>query len=212
MATVPQVRRFSKQGILPAALLLVLASGCVTISINKDSDSKKTEGPVRVIVRWDNEVRFAPNTQNGGSLIPGIVGRVYLFGQKVDYPTEAEGAIHVEVADASQSPPKTLEEWKLDPATVRKHLRKDAWGMGYSLFLPWATFRPDLKLVELKLAFKQTNGSTLFATPARVMFDHAGMPGQTSSARFPQPVPEAPKVEPQRSSLPQPRPVEMPRR
>src|SRR5262245_15908433 len=161
MAVVPKVTL--------VAVLLSGLSGCVTMGLTAGPVAVKKDGPCRVVVRWLNEVRFAPDTTKGGQLTPGIVGRVYLFGQDVGVPLEGDGALHVELADASQTPPKQLEQWDMDATTVRQLLRKDPFGQGYSIFLPWATFRPDLTRVEMKLAYQPKQGPTLYATPAVVV-------------------------------------------
>lgn len=188
MANVPQLTL--------AALLLCSLSGCITISINSGpkppakpttptatTAAPRKNGPARVVVRWLNEVGFAADTTRGGQLSPGMVGRMYLFGQDLSEPLEDDGAVEVELADASVTPPKPLESWNIDAPTVRLLLKKDGIGKGYSLFLPWGTFRPDLKRVEMKLVFKPTQGSPLYATPEVVNLSHGDMPTISTSYR-----------------------------
>lgn len=138
-------------------------------------------GPCELAVRWNNEIATAPDPTRGGELSHGLVGRVYLFNQK-KLPVEGDGSLHVELADASVNPPKPLERWNLDADTMQKHLRKDAIGPGYSLFLPWGTYREDLKNVQMKVAYQPKNGTPMYATPSTVVFsDGKFMPMPTAS-------------------------------
>ena len=173
----PSSRRGERALGLLTALLCGLSTGCVTLGVPSLVGGTKKNPPCQVAVNWQNEVRFAPDTTRGGELTPGLAGRVYLFGKDISCPVEGDGSLYVELADASETPPKPLEEWKIPAEKLRLFLRKDPVGIGYTIFLPWATYRPDLTKVRMKLAYQPKEGAPLFAAPATVAFDHDGMPG-----------------------------------
>jgi hypothetical protein len=146
-----------------------VSSGCVTLS-GQQSSKEATPGsdiPCQVSVRWHNDVVQAPDPVHSGQPTPGLVGRVYLFNNAM-LPVDGEGSLHVELADASVKPPKVLERWNLPPEAVQKLKRKDIVGTGYSLFLPWATYRPDLTTIQMRVAYQPKNGPPLYSTPSKV--------------------------------------------
>jgi hypothetical protein len=58
--------------------------------------------------------------------------------------------------------PVRLERWVFPDAILRRLLRRDAAGWGYTLFLPWVTsYRPDITRIHLPVAFTPKGGGTL---------------------------------------------------
>ena len=165
---------------LKKALLLVpamlLAQGCTTLPVDKEAQAKKPAKHVRKIHKagrmpcqlvstWKNEVVHVADPVHGGAPIPGLAGRFYLFGEEVDTPIEAEGNLTVDLYDLTKGPggqPVLLENWQLDPVTLKKLKRKDPVGEGYTLFLPWGTYRPDITRVQLKLKYDAGGEFPLF--------------------------------------------------
>jgi hypothetical protein len=109
-----------------------------------------------------------------------LTGRLYLFGPQIDYPLAGDGSLIVELYAASppaqpsptsaaqpSSPPpaelQRLERWELDKATLHKLLRKDPIGWGYTLFLPWGSYRSDLTQVKLRVCYQPQRGTPLYA-------------------------------------------------
>ena len=160
------IRQALKKGLFLVPAIL-LAQGCTTLPADKDAQAKKPAKHVRKIHKsgrmpcqlvstWKNEVVHVADPVHGGSPTPGLAGRFYLFGEEVDTPIEAEGNLTIDLFDLSKGPgtqPVLLENWQLDPVTLKKLKRKDPVGEGYTLFLPWATFRPDINRVQLKLKY-----------------------------------------------------------
>jgi hypothetical protein len=159
--------------VLSAVLLGVvgcLSSGCVSLGglwNSKDAATPAKDIPCQVSVRWHNDVVQAPDPMHAGRPTPGLVGRVYLFNNTME-PVEGEGSMHVELSDASVNPPKVLERWNLPPEAVQQFKRKDVIGIGYSMFLPWATYRPELSTVQLRVAYQPKSGPALYSTPSKV--------------------------------------------
>jgi hypothetical protein len=107
---------------------------------------------------------------------------MYLFGEGSDCPFTGDGSVVVDLYDrthpsgGNQTIP--LEEWRIDRATLKRLLRRDAVGWGYTLFLPWGTYKPEIKEVELRLRYLPAKGSPLYAESSPLVFhkDSAALP------------------------------------
>jgi hypothetical protein len=102
---------------------------------------------------------------------------LYLFGQEISYPLVEEGSVVVDLYDDTKPntgearPP--LEEWRLDRENLKRLLKRDTIGWGYTLFLPWGTFRPDVNLVHLKIRYEPSKGTPLYAESGPLTLDNA---------------------------------------
>jgi hypothetical protein len=173
MASIHQVK--SCRGAFLATALLGLASclttGCVTLGGLHPEGSRSGEVPLEVGTFWKNEVTFAPDVIHGGKPAPGLVGRVWLFKEKM-FTMEGDGALQVAVYDKSTEQPTLLEQFNFPPEMLRKFQRKDALGAGYSLFLPLANYQPDRKSLEIRVIYQPKNGATMFANPYPLVLGH----------------------------------------
>lgn len=140
-------------------LLLAIAAGggCVTMGPLAPWASAPT-GPVcQIVSTWNHEVVFTPDPVNGGVSSPGLVGRVFLFGPDVCYPLVGDGSLTVALFDdspqADGGQPVQLEEWRIDKDTLRRLVKRDTIGMGYTLFLPWATYKQEIKHIHMKVRY-----------------------------------------------------------
>ncbi|OAI47617.1 hypothetical protein AYO44_01705 [Planctomycetaceae bacterium SCGC AG-212-F19] len=170
----PAVKRARKWCPGALALVLAFASGCVALDefVHK-ADVPPVGAVYQVVAAWNKEVMFAPDPVNGGRPTPGLTGRLYLFGPQIDFPLEGDGSLVVELytvptpaPQGSAAPPaesKRLERWELDKETLHRLLRKDPIGWGYTLFLPWSTYRPDLTQVKLRICYQPQHGTPLYA-------------------------------------------------
>lgn len=175
MATVPaEVIRRGARRLVPLFLVaLCMLPGCVLLD-KTVSKHKEPTGPcpTRVVVAWEPKVHYAADPTRGGAMNPGLAGRLYLFGEDVSFPLVCEGKVHVELFDVTPREngvvaPRALETWDFDPATLQKLLRRDMFGQGYTLFLPWGTFRPDITRVQLRTTFTPSAGpAPLFGSPS----------------------------------------------
>jgi hypothetical protein len=161
---------------------LFALTGCVTTGSYMGSDRPATD-ICRVVAAWHPEVVFTPDPVHNGQPTPGLAGRIYLFGQQIDYPRVGDGSLVVDLyqdtsfgrepvaANADRVP---LEEWRIDAETLNRLKRKDAVGWGYTVFLPWATYRPEIKLVELRVRYVPVKGTPLYAQSAPLTLDSSG--------------------------------------
>ena len=168
-------------------LALCAAPGCLVLDKCKSCAgiAPPASPPCQVVTTWSHQVHFAPDPVRNGVPGPGLVGRLYLFDEQVKDPLVGDGGIFVELFDDSGPQPGgvKIEEWHIDKDTLKRLAKKDTFGWGYTLFLPWGSYRPDLNKVHLALRYDPEKGSPLFAEPAPLILDHSTGPAvQTTSA------------------------------
>jgi hypothetical protein len=166
--------------------LFVLAAGCV--ALDGQVRDVPTGVPVQAAATWQTYVLFASNPAREGARMPGLAGRLYLFGPQVDFPIAAPGRVEVRLYPDTASDPKgppeaPLEVWRFDPDTLKAKLQHDAIGWGYSLLLPWSTYNPDLTHVRLTVRFDPLKGGApLFAQETRLTLHGQGPPEVVSTS------------------------------
>jgi len=168
-------------------LLLFLAPGCVTLDAFKGHEDQVPSAPVcDMATTWHNEVAFVPDPMHGGNPAPGLAGRLYLFGAKVDCPVCGDGGLVVDLyegaAPANGKTPLPLEEWRIDKATLKRLLHRDPIGWGYTLFLPWGTYRPEITRVRFRLRYEPAEGQPIFTDSGPITLKTADGPGQPVAA------------------------------
>jgi len=160
--------RFAWHALLP----VILISGCVTTdSFQSMVGDNLAPVPCQLVAAWSPEVRFTPDPARRGEPTPGIAGRVYLFGQEINRPLQGAGCLVVDLYDATpgkEKPGAPLEEWRFDRDTLKRLERRDAIGWGYTIFLPWGTYSPDITSVQLRLCYTPLKGTPLYAHSASV--------------------------------------------
>ncbi|HTK74634.1 MAG TPA: hypothetical protein VL371_05200 [Gemmataceae bacterium] len=167
---------------VPGCLVMDKCKSCVGVAPPPPSP------PCQAVMTWSHKVQMAPDPVHNGVPSPGLMGRLYLFDEQVKDPMLGDGGIFVELFDDSGPQPGGLkiEEWTIDKDTLKRLARKDTFGMGYTLFLPWGSYRTNLSKVHLALRYDPENGSPLFAEPASFTIDHSDGPAvRTTSATIP---------------------------
>jgi hypothetical protein len=140
-------------------LLPLLSGGCVSL-LGKSTDANEppppspATPPCQVVSLWPPEVRLAPDPVHQGQNNPGLVGRVYLFGSDFGWPVTGDGSLVIDLFDETSGQSFLLEEWRFDNGNLKKLLRKDGLGWGYTVFLPWGTYRPEIAKVRLRVAYR----------------------------------------------------------
>jgi hypothetical protein len=165
--TAPRVNRGVRAlALLLAPLALLPSAGCVTLGpLLPGSDGAAGTAPCQVVAWWSNQVMWTPDPTHGGALTPGLAGRVYLFGPEIDFPLIGDGALVVDLLDPTavtpDGSPVLLEEWRLDRDTLKRLLKRDMVGWGYTVFLPWGTYKPEVNRIQLMVRFEPTNRPNL---------------------------------------------------
>jgi hypothetical protein len=163
---------------MPLAFCL---AGCInTEAFVLPAADKPSGTPCEVVVAWNPEVVMRPDPANRGVPRPGVAGRMYFFGEGSDCPlVGADGCVVVDLFDKTHAATGEalvpLEEWRIDKLTLKRLLRKDAVGWGYTLFLPWGTYRREIKEVELRLRFEPVKGTPLYAESSPLVFHQGGI-------------------------------------
>jgi hypothetical protein len=161
-----------------------LATGCVHLNEMVAGVSAPAPPPCHMVVRWHNAVASLPDPVRGGAPGPGLVARVYLFGPSIDRPVEGHGILMVELFNPAEAGPdgrpKLIEKWMLSPEQLQQLERPDVIGCGYSLFLPWGTYRPDIAQVLLRACYQPKNGSPLYANSGLVTLADAVVSGPSA--------------------------------
>jgi hypothetical protein len=189
MALVTQevIRRLAARPIRVAAaglaLACLLAGGCVTPGWFLHKHDEPPVGEVsQAVVYWSNQVAFAPDAVNGGVPVAVLRGRLYLFGNRIDFPRAGDGMATVELYDLTpgnarlfdaQGHQLPLEVWNIYPADLRANMSRDMIGWGYNLFLPWDTYRPDVCQVQLKVCYQPSSGLPVYANSSPMTLNSA---------------------------------------
>jgi len=162
--------------LLPFALCM---AGCVgTGAFVLPGVDKLAPVPCEVVVAWNPEVLSRPDPANRGMPTPGLGGRMYLFGEGNDCPLAGDGCVVVDLyLDISPKASVPLEEWRIDRDTLKRLLRKDAVGWGYTLFLPWGTYKPEIKQVQLRARYEPVKGVPLYAESSTVVLHKGNVNG-----------------------------------
>ncbi len=126
--------------------------------------------PCQVVATWNPGVVKTPDPVHDGEPAPGLVGRIYLFGAEVGAPLVGDGSLVVDLYDDTAGPAgpgaPALERWEIDRDTLKRLQRRDAIGWGYTVFLPWATYKPEVNRVHLKVRYIPPKGVPLYAASA----------------------------------------------
>jgi hypothetical protein len=186
-----RLTRLGTTGLL--LLALFAAPGCLVMDKCKSCTGSGATVPLpsqpcQAVMTWSHQVHFAPDPVRNGALGPGLVGRFYLFDEQVKDPMLGDGGIFVELFDDSGPQPDgvKIEEWTIDKDTLKRLAKKDTFGWGYTLFLPWGSYRTNLTKVHLALRYDPAKGPPMFADPASFIVDHSEGPAvRTTSTTIP---------------------------
>ncbi len=162
-----------------------LASGC--FSFEKPWLAlHEPEGPVvnQAHTYWESRVMVIEDVANNGRPVPGVAGRLYLFGTEIGHPIKGKGAVGVDLYDATAGSPgpqsEPLIHVDLDAKSLDMLCRKDTIGWGYTLFLPWDTYRPEIKRIQLNLRYTPAPGPPILAPPHTLTPRRASIPIHTA--------------------------------
>jgi len=121
---------------------------------------------------WDSRIHETQDVVNNGRTLHGLAGRVYVFTSEFGVPEKGDGSVAVDLYDVSNpqpgTAPKLLERWQIDPGNLSKLIRKDKIGWGYTLFLPWSTYNPEITRVQLNVCYMPAKGTPLYTEPTTI--------------------------------------------
>jgi hypothetical protein len=188
------LRQFEARTVLLATL--VLSCGCTLDHSWTHKDATPAAGkPSQMAVAWINKVQYAPDVVHDGNPTPGLVGRLYLFDDEVKFPVAGDGAVTVTLYDDTKGPAtQPLEQWYIDPVALKKFLKKDTVGWGYTVFLPWGSCKPDVTKVHLMCKYESASGQAIMGPVSPLSLEHDRPPAGTAPA--PAPLPQLPMPAP----------------
>lgn len=157
-------------------VVFLLTAGCVPPGQLLCTDGPPTGTVCQVAATWQREIVFTADPAHGGAPTPGLAGRVYFFGPRVDFPLAGDGTLIVDLYDGSKGDPTAtpvpLEEWRIDKATLGRLIRRDTIGWGYTVFLPWGTYRPDLTQVRLRARYEPPHGAPIYSESTAITLEN----------------------------------------
>ena len=147
----------------------------------------------QVLVTWiPGSHLHARSLRMEASCGPGLAGRIYLYGEQIDCPLVTDGSLVVSLYNALSGPEfdkgPPLEEWRIDKDTLKRLQRRDAVRWGYTIFLPWGTYKPELSQVQLRVRFEPVKGTPLYAESSTLVLQKrapGGMPAPSSQSTKP---------------------------
>lgn len=150
--------------------LLAAGAGCALLEQCGCTKPKEGPEPVeRVDLFFQPYVRYVDDTQRPGVQLPGLAGRVWLYADGGKKPVAGRGTIEAEMYDmtplASDGQAVKVAEWKFDARSLKMLKQEDKIGLGYTLFLPWETYHPEVKKVQLCLVYVDEKGAQHIASP-----------------------------------------------
>jgi hypothetical protein len=167
MATESQPKLSLVGGLAALVLLLVQGSGCATLDLLGTREEPPTGVVHQLTVQWVNQVIFTPDPVHGGAPTPGLAGRLWLYGPEIGIPFAGDGSLVVDLFEEAPGGPDgkpiQRERWNIDKDTLRRLLKKDMIGWGYTLFLPWSTYRSEVTQVRLRVCYQPANGPPIYA-------------------------------------------------
>jgi hypothetical protein len=147
-----------------SAVLLAAASGCSFMDPFETKDSMPPPSVNEMLAYCYDGIYVATDKVNGERPMPGLVGQVYLAsGGLKSTMVEANGVIHVDLYDMTPGvQPHKLVDWTFDKESLKALKRPDKFGLGYTLFLPWETYNPEIKKVQVQMSYLEPGKQTRY--------------------------------------------------
>jgi hypothetical protein len=177
----------ARRGFPLAALLLTLASGCVTMGeLTPDAVPANQVG--KVVGMWTNQVLNGVDPAHQGAPMHGLAGRVFLYPVDMSANLIADGNLVIEMyatlPEQPQGPQVLLETWELKKETLNSVcLRRDGFGEGYTMNLPWPSYRPDISQVRMRIRYVPPKGLPVYEE-SMVPLNKGAAPEITASHRM----------------------------
>lgn len=128
----------------------------------KTADRTPKDGATTLVAVWQNHIDQLPDPTREGAMGPGLAGQIFVFDQ-YDQPAVLNGSITVDLHDETNRAPGVApnkpERWKFNKDVI-KTLRSvdERFGPNYVLFLPWPTYRADVRKVRITVLYEPENG------------------------------------------------------
>lgn len=169
---------FDRRAFLAGSALAALAPlGCLGKHFARKDAAAVGPPPGRIVSVWDNKVVYAPDAAHGGAPMPGLLGRIYLFGPDMAVPYIGDGSLIVTLYDSSPrgdgSEPQATDNFTVDPASLKLFAKKDFVGDGYTIFFPWFNYNLGTTRAYLQALYTAADGKSYFHQSDNFAVDHA---------------------------------------
>ncbi len=177
---VPTQQRLISTRFLRSLLIMLSCAplGCLATSLGKKGDSQVASQTVlagRLATTWDHKVKFVPDVSRGGSVFPGLLARVYLMDEKFRL-YNGDGSLEIQLYDSTvrdgKVEPKLTDVMKIDPVTLKKFIKKDIIGNGYTILFPWYNYSPKVKQVFIQVQYTSASNQVLHDQSGTFTVDH----------------------------------------
>jgi hypothetical protein len=125
-----------------------------------------------VLAYWSSELHFSHDEEHGKRQLVGLAGRIMFVSPGSIKMVEANGELMIKAYDmtnaAPGTAPKKIGDWGFDPVALKKLKSEDRFGDGYTLFLPWDGYRPDIRQILLEVRYFPKDGGEIRAQPQNV--------------------------------------------
>ena len=157
------------------ALAALAPLGCLGRHFAKKEEPKPVPKG-RFVSTWDNKIAFAPDVSRGGMVMPGLVGRIYLFGLDRGTPYIGDGSLVIDLFDSTphgpNGEPKLTDHMEVPADVLKQFAKKDFVGDGYTIFFPWFNYRPDVTQAYIQMRYTAANGESHFHQSGTFTVDH----------------------------------------
>ncbi len=193
MSLPSMLHAFLRRTIFLCGILLVPLAGCTEFQkvctanwIDPEWRTGHADQPVTdMITFWDNRMRVTEDSVNGGAPLPGLAGRLLLLNDNAT--VEAKGSVVVQVFDMTNAkkgaPPLEVGTWTFPALALKKLKKRDGIGDGYTLFLPWSGYHPEVREVKVQVCYKPENGAARYSSPSQVTLQTDDLPPPTIRER-----------------------------
>jgi hypothetical protein len=195
-----------RAGKIVLAVGLLLCTGCFDAKqLVPTKLAAAADAPEHLVFAWNSKVVYAPDPMRGGAPEPYLIGRMYLLGPGYSGPLMCDGSLIVDLYDATPHgpgiDPQFIEELRLFPDTLKKFVKEDIIGQGFTIPFVWRTYRPDITHVNMIARFDPIKGKSLLHQSGALALDHAASKDPSASISPPGTLPMPP------GTLPMPQPV-----
>lgn len=166
--------------LLSLAVVVLTSTGCLGTrrhTRNSDGTPKASESKaVELAVTCRKQVQYGVNPVNQEP-VPAIACRLYLFDSTGGEPITADGKVEIELYDDTgrnlEKQSQLIERWLIDNNMLKQSMVRDAVGAGYSLTLPWSTYKPEITQIHLVVKYQPTSGTPLTKVSQVTSLEHA---------------------------------------
>jgi hypothetical protein len=144
-----------------------MAAGCTTTGQQLVTNLADKPAVTQMTAVWSNQLMSGVDPTHNGAPMVGLAGRVFLYGPELKDTAIADGKLVVELyatpPEQPQAPPVRMEVWEITKDKLNGVCRrKDMFGEGYTLNLPWPSYRPDICQVQLRLRYEPEKGTPVY--------------------------------------------------